>query len=63
MKKIVIQFSRKGKHAAMASAVMTEESRKEMTKRLGPEYKIYNYVVDRLERQWRQCVGSGSSTD
>ena len=59
----MIRFSRKGKHSAMASAVMTEESRKEMTERLGPEYEVYNYVVQRLERQWEDCVGSGSSKD
>ena len=54
---IVIHFSRKGKHVPMASAVMTKESRKEMTERLGPEYEVYNYVVRRLERQWRECQG------
>ena len=39
----------------MASAVMTDESRKQMTERLGPEYEVYNYVVQRLERQWLTC--------
>ena len=47
----------------MSSAVMTEASRKEMTERLGPEYEVYNYVVERLERQRQKCVGKGSSKD
>ena len=39
----------------MTSAVMTEASRQEMTMRLEPEYEVYRYVVDRLERQWQEC--------
>ena len=39
----------------MPAAVMTEESRQEMASRLEPEYLVYDYVVQRLERQWQDC--------
>ena len=39
----------------MPAAVMTEESKEEMRLRLEPEYEVYNYVLQRLYRQWQHC--------
>ena len=47
----------------MPSAVMTEAARKEITERLGPEYEVYNYVVQRLERQWQTCKQQKTQLD
>ena len=47
---------KKGSHAAMPAAVMTPETRRRMTERLEPEYQVYNYVKERLRKQYEQCV-------
>ena len=45
----------------MPEAVMTEESKTEMMTRLEPEYRVYNYVVQRLYRQWEECKTAHST--
>ena len=45
----------------MPAAVMTEESKIEMMTRLEPEYRVYNYVVQRLYRQWEECKASSNT--
>ena len=47
---------KKGSHAAMPAAVMTPDTRRMMTERLEPEYQVYNYVKERLRKQYEQCV-------
>ena len=51
---------RKSKHAAMRAAELSAASRAEMVRRLDPEYQVYRFVVDRLERQYQQCTNPTS---
>jgi len=37
---------------------LSEEAGKVMRERLQPEYELYNFVQDRLERQYEQCLKS-----
>ena len=47
---------KKGTHAAMPAAVMTQETKRIMKKRLNPEYQVYNFVKARLLRQYKECL-------
>ena len=50
------EVHKKSQHAAMAAAVMREEVRDVMRERLEPEYSVYQYVRQRLARQYTQCL-------
>ena len=47
---------KKGTHAAMPAAVMTQETKKLMKQRLEPEYQVYNFAKARLLRQYKECL-------
>ena len=46
---------KKGSHAAMPAAVMSEETKLLMRKRLDPEYEVYNFAKSRLLKQYKEC--------
>ena len=50
------EVHKKSQHATMAAAVMREEVRDVMRERLEPEYSVYQYVRQRLARQYTQCL-------
>ena len=47
---------KKGTHAAMPAAVMTQETKKLMKQRLEPEYQVYDFAKARLLRQYKECL-------
>ena len=47
---------KKGTHAAMPAAVMTQETKGIMKKRLDPEYRVYDFARARLLRQHKECL-------
>jgi len=49
---------KKSSHAAMPAAVMTSSTRQLMRNRLEPEYQVYNYVKERLLRQYEACTNT-----
>ena len=50
------QVHKKGTHAAMPAAVMSQQTRRLMKKRLAPEYQVYDFVKARLLRQYDECL-------
>ena len=42
------------KHADMV--LLSSEARAEITKRFENEYKLYDYVQNRLDNQYEECV-------
>ena len=36
---------------------LSDEAREIMKERLKPEYSLYQFVQERLERQYRECLG------